>query len=107
MASNRRRLIEALMMSDTGDERSYDEIYGTNGVADDEAEDTSLTSADAAAIDLSADDIEQLKSLAHQILQILGDDGVADDETALAGDSTDDGAVLSDSTSDDADADIE
>lgn len=101
MASNRRRLIEALMMSDTGDERSYDEIYGEDGVAD--SEDTDLTSADAASAALSADDIEQLKSLAHQILQILGDEAASDEDTALAGDSTDDGAVLDSSTSDDAD----
>lgn len=96
MASNRRRLIEALMMSDTGDERSYDEIYGEDGAVDDEAEDTSLTSADAASVSLSADDVEQLKSLAHQILQILGDEAASDEDTVLAGDSTDDGAVLDD-----------
>lgn len=92
MTGNRRKLIEAIMMSDTGDERSYDEIYG------DEV-DSSIADA-AADTSLSAEDIETLKSLAHQILQILGDEDDADD-TVLAGDDTDDGAVLDDSASDD------
>lgn len=95
MTPNRRRLIEAMFMSDTGDDRSYDDIYGENGVATD---DTELTSSDAAVPTLSADDIAKLKDLANQILTILGGNQTGElDDTSLAGD---DPAALPETDSD-------
>lgn len=94
MTPNRRRLIETMFMSDTNDDRSYDDIYGEDGVA---ADDTELTSSDAAASVLSADDIAKLKDLASQILTILGGNQSELDDTSLAGD---DPAALPEADSD-------
>lgn len=74
MTPRRRKLIEAMFMSDTGDERSYDDIYGENGINDNEI----LTSADAAK-ELSSEDILKIKDLATQILSIINGEDFEDD----------------------------
>lgn len=77
-----RRLREAIMMADTGDERSFNEIYGEEGIP--------LEGDDAVGPEsLGPEQIAQLRDLANQILAIVGTGAPAANEGdgAMAGDS--------------------
>lgn len=70
-------LKEAIFLSEDNDPRSYNDIYGDQGIAldDDDLVDGDDCSASLdTPLDLSADQISQLRSLASQILDILGPD---------------------------------
>ena len=62
-------LKEAIFLSEDNDPRSYNDIYGDQGI--DLGDDDLVDGGDAGTLDLSADQISQLRSLANQILDIL------------------------------------
>lgn len=92
-----RRLREAFIMSDSGDTRSYNDIYGDEGLQTEDASSSDVVQQ------LTPEQIGQLRDLASQILTIVGPSSSTQEDDD-DGDVTDDGdfdnaGLLEESTS--------